>query len=569
MPSKISLFINRMNIYIFILLVIYLLFPISLNPIDTTFNFADNLWYAKSIELLKISFSQGTPFYLSKDTVFIWEDYKIFLATPLWQMVGLGFSYIIAPHIFINLLIIVSLFLNLQLSYKLNLFLSKNNYVLSFLGAIIFWASSLVLYSNWFNLMGLFFIPLTILSLLKYIKTSKVSSLIKYTLYLLLLCLSSTYFIPIITLLILVFLIFNLQNNYKKRFLIIFLSAMVVWISFITYKVPFKYLESYWKPIEIEKLLNERKISSSVDAMHLIIPNNKNIFSNWQLEQVKNIANLSVPYFRYSTYLPIPLIILLILWIIKLYVWKEKLWKHWKVWLIIIILSFILFLWDRIKINWLDLWINNILHYIKQLPNWEVLRKSAYFFFPLTFGISVMLIWILWQNYKKKYDFMFLILSCFILLMNFSPYHWKHFKVHWKSNIVNELPKNSKILSLPNTWYNNWELSYFLFRHSNKLKFYEYWNATLPWYKNLKMSKQNSFIRKLAYNEKIESKQNCDLDWDIDYIILHQEYIENFFFFSNKTAKYIRAKNNIKQCTNFREFSRDNNVTIYKVLKRK
>jgi len=61
MLSKI---INKYIYLIIFILVAIFNYKILLNPMWYTFNFADNFWYAKLIEMMKLSFQIWTPFYI-------------------------------------------------------------------------------------------------------------------------------------------------------------------------------------------------------------------------------------------------------------------------------------------------------------------------------------------------------------------------------------------------------------------------------------------------------------------------------------------------------------------------
>jgi len=544
---------NIINKYIYLIIFILVAifnYKILLNPMWYTFNFADNFWYAKLIELMKLSFQIWTPFYIPEWSVFVWEDYKVLMITPLWQTLGVIVSYIMPTILYINLVIVWSLYLNILFSYKLFEYINKSNPLLSLVWAVIFWASSLVLYAVWFNLMWLFFIPLIVLCFLKYIKTNKIRYLFGLILSFILLGLSSTYFLPLIWIILLPFFL----KYIKKHFLKVITSALLLIVSFVgiffVYKIPFTYLESYNKWIEVESLLEERAIkSSSLDLLELFTPNNNNLFTKFQLRSIKDLSTSDNRYFRYSNYLPIPILLLICL----LVFWNKK----------------IPWIWYKYneykKISLFIIGINNLLHYLKWLPNWEVIRKSAYFFFALTFGLSLLIISWFDQKYTSDNQIILLVFLLVIIVWNIWPYYWKVFAIHNINADVREIENNSVILPLPNSGYNNWEFQYNLMRHEKDFKIVEFWNATLP---NFKRSIKNGSktINKIAYNKRIEEKWYCDFWIDIDYILLYKKYIENFFFYSHESKIFKTAESNINKCENIELHKDASNTIIYKIL---
>lgn len=555
-------------IYVIIFLIVFIVhYNIFWSIFTKTFNFADNLGYVKLIELFKLSLENGTPFYIPQWLFFVNEDYKVLFITPFWQILWYLFSYIMPIVVFINIAILWSLYLNILCSFKLFNYISRNSYTLSLLWAIIFWASSLVLYANWLNLMGLFFIPLVFLNIIKFLDWGKIRNFVYAILYFIFLGLCSTYFIPIIWVILIPLFILNIRNNIKKILSIISLLLIsFIWI-FYTYKIPFYFLESQWQGIEIEQLLDERKLkTSSLDALDILTPNNKNFLNEYQLKITRNLTSSDIDFFRYSNYLPIPLILLFILSFIisrekSLSTWRE----YYKIWIYISIIAFILFLWDRVIINGFDLWIKNILYYIKQLPNWEILRKSAYFFFAITFWLALIIVSNL-SNYKHKDNSMiYFVFIIFILATSVWPYNTVAFDRKFYNSNINNIPDWSVVLSLPNSWYNNWEYQTHLLYHSNKLKSIEVWNATLPWYdRTILWAPQ--IIESLVYWNERFNYGYCDFEWRLDYVFLYKRYIENFFYYSDKSWIYRRTKNKIEDCTNIYLISEDSQVNIYKVI---
>jgi len=562
-------FIRKYIYWIILLLVTIVHYKVLFSPFSYTFNFADNLGYAKLIELTRISFEIGTPFYIPKDTIFWWEDYKIFLITPLWQTLWALASYILPSIFFINVIIIWGLYLNILCSYKLFEYINKGNPIISFTWAVIFWSSSLVLYATWFNLIGLFFIPLCLLYFLKYIDYWKSHDLLLSLLFFIFLWLSSTYFLPLIAIVIAPFFISFIKKYFKKVITsIILFTICFIWI-FLVYKIPFYYLDSYDKWVVIEDLLEERKITSSLDLFELFTPNNNNLFSKFQLNNIKDLSTSDNRYFRYSNYLPIPVLLLLALLITSKYYGNilnpnKEIFR--RISIFIIIISILLFLWDRITIWKFDLWINNLLFYLKQLPNWEIIRKSAYFFFTLTFWISLIIV----SSFSKKFTYentiLFVIFIPLIFLSSIWPYHWKVFWIHDKLDIITKIPSWALMLPLPNSWYNNWEFQYNILRTNPALRIVEVWNATLPDYtRNLEL--WTPYLNWLIYNSEFEIE--CDLWGDINYIVLYKQYIENFFFYSNESRIFKRDKENIENCPSILKIDENKEIILYKNLNAK
>lgn len=554
-------------VILLIIWVIFVYWNILSNPLVNTFNFADNLWYAKSIELFKYSIENKSPFYIPEWSFFIDKDIKILLISPLWQFLWVFFSYLLPVVAYINIVIIWNTFLSLLFSYKLFHKISHWKRDLSTLWAVIFWWSSLLLYASWLNLMWLFFIPLLLIYLVNYTENKSFKNIVYIWMSSFLLFLCSTYFIPIFIIVLLWYLIVFRKNLSLYNILSILFSVLLsVIIAFLIYKLPFIYFDIIWVPENMNNIAENSNIKSSIDIFKIFLPNNNNILTSWQLSFFKNYLNIPVSHFRYSLYLPFSVLIifLLSLWLKSPEKSPDKRYK--KLWKYLLLLSLILFLWENVIIHNLNFGFNNLLYYIKLLPYGEIFRKSAYFFFPLSLGISFFIVSSFNNKLQyNKYKFLFIPLAIITLLSNIWPYWERNFKIIDKKEAIVQLEDKSTILLLPNSSYNNWELQYYLLKYRKWFRTFDAWNATLPNYEKSIIG-ISSETDSLLYRKPF--KENTDLNdckIDTEYIFLFKSYIENFFFYNYETWIHLRAKNKIESCNNIYKIYEDKDLIIYKI----
>jgi len=547
--------INKYWIYfLFIILTIISVKGVVFNIFWTTFNFPDNFWYAKTIELMKLSLINWTPFYIPEWMFFINSDIKLYFVSPLWQSISvfIGFLWINSTTA-INLIIIWNIFLSLLFSYKLLYYISKTKSI-SFMWAVIFWCSSLVLYGTWFNLAGTFFIPLILLLLLKNYSLFIIGIIITLAF------LCNTYNIIIVWVIILSFLLCT-NNWYKKSLQIVITVLISLSISYLIYQIPFLFLQNYWISNHLQNLLKSWNLSQSIDITRLILPNNDNLLNSFQLDLYNNYIWNNYSYFRYSYYLSVPVLVLLALAISRNSIVKKNKYKN--LWYYLTGISLILFLWDRFIINWFDLWINNIMYYISSIPWWEVFRKSSYMFYSLCLWVSIILVVTFSSDTKfKNFHIFWYIIWIIIFFSNLSPYQDKKFEVLNKSAYLDNISNWSSFITLPNSWYNNWESQYFLLKYNKDFRVIENWNTTLSTYTK-SIPELNQDWNNIIFNKPIKQSYDC-LTSKSDYVILFKKYSYNFFWFANRGKLYWNTKEKLLKCSNISLIYSNDDIELYK-----
>lgn len=548
------------KIYVIIIWVIFTIisfFPISLNFFNLTYNFADNAGYAVRLENEVQSFKNGTPYYLSKETSpFIWEEVKIIPIAPLWENLYVLIDPLLNPYLYINLLVMVNIYLWYIFTVKYFNKREKNIWICILWWTIFAFSSWLLTTWVWFNLAGTFFIPLLFLAFDRFRNYPSFKSYFLMLLAWIWLALSSIYYLPFV-----VITLFSSLIIYRKQiFLTLSLLFIIVWTSYCIYKIPFVLFEKYWVEYNFDSVYESNLLRTSRDPIELVIPNRQNVFTRYMRNSLRDRFDWVIPENRFNTSMHIPIFILIIFFAVLFLHFKNKPKnKEISFFIFILFITTLFWLWDEIKILWIDTQLNWVLHYFKMLPNGWVIRKSSYFMFLLIFCIATIVV--IWFPKKIKNKSVVAIVLLIWTFFSTLPIFWRNYHEISKIQLPCEILNNSRILQLPNTWYSE-KLYSFHLQQSNCT------NVKEILYQNKAVKKTKSYFHE--WDESISSllgneRVNYINPEKLNNIIVYKQSITNFFYFQKNGFYLDRTLSTVKMIENTKKIYEDDKIIIYKL----
>ncbi len=477
-----------------------------LHPFTFTFNFADNWGHLFHSVRIREIFASGNFSEIGTIVVPLYT----YLFAFLWQFVS---------EIFLmNVVYIGHIVLAWIGAYKLFFSLSKNKNN-SLLGATIFALNSLTIYANWYNLMGLCWIPFVVYYLLQEQK-----SFWKILIFSVVLMLSGHYYILSLWVIYLSFLLYHIFYTkktisfLKQSLFPVILAFILAWVVYI--------LPIFLVPDGLGDLQNANEsnkvIVKSADVVSLFLPNQFNpitdsyghFFSdfNWPL--------------RYSYYFGI---LTILLFLGSIFVgWKKK--KNsslYSYFVLLAIVSFIMYCGAGLRI-----WSYEIIPFLPfKLSEvfWlsGIFRKSVYFFYILAFALWWM---VALSNIRIKSLFIVLLLCLWITLENnFSFTRPVHI---YEDFSFTKLEKQWKILALPNTSYSITKRKYILSRRGYDVFLYR--DASVPREKN----KYLYFKEDCLLHSLVSRKQKCTSGYAPNLSILKKENVRQIILFKRHQIVY-------------------------------
>lgn len=536
-------FLRNNYIFIFPFLFAFVVFYKQiLNPFEVTFNFADNWGYLSQIANVR-------EYFLSDFDIPFWHT-----VIPLYTYLIAFLWYFVSDVFWLNFFYIWNILLAWFGSYRVFYFLSQNK-ATSFLGATLFAFNSLTIYANWINLMGLWFLPFIFYYILKWEK-------FKIFLFSILFLLSGHYYFLLLFVFILIYIIYILINKeFKINFMNLLTVLFATIVSILIYIFPVLY---FWTSENIQNYSQINKIDIwYIDLIELFVPNSFNFITYTYWNKLYGFDS----GLKYSYYFWI-LTFLLLVYSFFHYI-KDKSNKIIKFFLIGFIVSLLFFLWWKLVVFWQEIIWFLPFRFVEIFWLQWVFRKSAYFFYILSFFAW----WIIAILFRKTKMFIAIFISFWIILENnFSFDRGIHINKEYNFDLIS---KKSKVLVLPNTGYSIGKFKYNFY--NNAIKVIDYPDSTIPFwswqYENLEKS---CFISNLLFLIEDECNNYTEREIleffemeKIDYIVLFKTHQVVYFFSDswNEPNHYFEITNEkIKKYSNiFKNIMENKDYIIYKI----